>query len=347
MGLDLGVLISTLSCTCRHLRQVAASSSVSKRIPMRLAVVTVNYCCAPEILSRLEATASKIGRAGGEWWIVDNKSPDSSADLIRAGIANVRNVHLIAAEKNGGFGYGNNQVINRVLSGKIEAEYLYFLNPDAAPEQGSIEAMVRYLDEEPNVGVVGSGLLNGDGSHTDSMFRFPSFWSEIDSALAFGPVSQLLRGRRQSLGNLNESGPVDWVAGTSFMARADVFRAVGGFDEDFFLYWEEVELCHRIKQAGFAVHALPTAKVLHVGGATTGMHRPRERVPAFWHYSRNLYFQKTGAGGPLPLLNLATAICLITRRCFEALRRRPHTHPLFLRDHIRCALQFRGPSNNA
>jgi N-acetylglucosaminyl-diphospho-decaprenol L-rhamnosyltransferase len=308
---------------------------------MRLAVVTVNYCSAAEILQRLEMTASEIAAANGDWWIVDNKSPDDSAKLLRSGIVAASNVHLITAEKNGGFGYGNNLIINRVLSGEIDAEYLYFLNPDATPQLGSIQTMVSYLDVHPDIGVVGSGLLNADGSHTDSTFRFPTFWSEIESALAFGPVSRLLRDHRQSLGNLEYAGPADWVAGTSFMARVDVFRAVGGFDEDFFLYWEEVELCHRIKKAGFAIHALPSAKVLHLGGLTTGMHKPENRMPEYWHQSRNLYFEKTRSGGSLPLLNFVTALCLALRRCREALSRRPFTYPNFLKDHLRYAFARR------
>jgi GT2 family glycosyltransferase len=114
-----------------------------------------------------------------------------------------------------------------------------------------------------------------------------------------------------------------------------VFRAVGGFDEDFFLYWEEVELCHRIKKAGFAIHALPSAKVRHVGGASTGMHRREKRIPRYWHQSRNLYFRKTGTGGPLALLNIVTALSLAASRCLEILKGVSPRHPHFLRDHIR------------
>jgi hypothetical protein len=308
---------------------------------MRLAVVTVNYSCAADILGHLEATAHQISACGGEWWIVDNKSPDNSADLIRTAITGFPNVHLFVAERNGGFGYGNNQIIERVVSGEIDADYVYFLNPDATPEPGSIHAMISYLDRHADVGVVGSGLLDANGTHTDSMFRFPSFWSEMESALTFGPASRLLRRYRQSLGSLGRPGPVGWVAGTSFMVRADVFRAVGAFDEDFFLYWEEVELCHRITKAGFAIHGLPAAKVLHVGGVSTGMHRPEGRIPAYWHQSRNLYFRKTRTGGPLLLLNSAAALCLLLRRCLELMKGRQFTHPRFLRDHIRYAVGFR------
>jgi GT2 family glycosyltransferase len=225
------------------------------------------------------------------------------------------------------------------LSGEIVANYIYFLNPDATPEPGSIAKMISYLEQNKEVGVVGSGLINEDGSHTDSMFRFPSFWSEIESALSFGPVSRLLRRRRQSLGQLAAAGPVDWVAGTSFMVRSDVFRAVGGFDEEFFLYWEEVELCYRITKAGFAIHGVPDAKVRHVGGVSTGMHRAERRLPAYWHKSRNLYFQKTRTGGPLFLLNIATAMSLALQRCLEILKRKPIKHPGYLTDHIRYALE--------
>ena len=306
---------------------------------MRLAVVTVNFCCAAEILRSAQATAAQIAACGGQWWIVDNHSPDDSAAILRKALAHLTNTHLVEAPENGGFGYGNNRVINRIVSGEINAEYVYFLNPDAVPEAGSIAAMTKYLDEHPEVGAVGSGLVNEDGSHTDSMFRFPSFLSEIESALAFGPTSRLLSRCKQSLGPLATAGAVDWVAGTSFMVRADVFRAVGGFDEEFFLYWEEVELCHRIARAGFEVHGLPSAKVRHVGGVSTGMHRDDRRLPAYWHQSRNLYFQKTGTGRPLALLNAVVALCLAARRCLHFIKGAQITSPRMLSDHVRHALR--------
>jgi len=310
---------------------------------MRLAVVTVNYCCAAELVRGSKTTAAQIAQCGGEWWIVDNKSPDDSVAVLTKAIESLPNTHLIVAERNGGFGYGNNQVIRRVLSGEIQAEYIYFLNPDAIPEPSAISQMVSYLDEHSEVGVVGSGLINEDGSHTCSMFRFPSFWSEIEAALALRPVSWILRNFRQSLGELARPGPVDWVAGTSFMVRTEVLKAVGGFDEDFFLYWEEVELCHRIREAGFVIHGLPSAKVRHLAGASTGMHRPDRRIPSYWHHSRELYYRKTRGGDSLPVLNLATGICLGVRRAIDLLKgSRTHT-PGFLRDHLNHSIEsYRG-----
>jgi GT2 family glycosyltransferase len=176
------------------------------------------------------------------------------------------------------------------------------------------------------------------------MFRFPSLWSEIEYAIAFGPVSRLLRRHRQSLGALDAAGPVDWVAGTSFMIRSDVLRVVGGFDEGFFLYWEEVELCNRIAKAGFAIHGVPEAKVRHVGGVSTDMHRADRRIPAYWHHSRNLYFRTTASAGPLTFLNALVALFLTMRRFIQLTRRKPVTHPHFLRDHIKHSLEHPGRS---
>lgn len=304
---------------------------------MRLAVVTVNYCCAAEALREMAETARKIADAGGEWWIVDNKSPDDSLATLRPAIAKLPKVHLIEAPKNGGFGYGNNQVINRVLSGEIEADYIYCLNPDAIPEPGAIELMASYLDRNPKVGVVGSALLNEDGSHADSMFRFPSIWSEIESGVSFGPTSRLLKDHRVTLPVLQKAGPVGWVTGASFMARTTALKAVGGFDEDFFLYWEEVELCHRIARAGFEIHGLPNAKVRHVGGVATGVSSHGLRFPAFWHQSRNLYFRKTGAS--VAAMNVVTGLSLIARRLLQLVRGKPRTNPHMLRDHVRHSLR--------
>lgn len=304
---------------------------------MRFAAVTVNYCCADEVVRGLEATAEQITKAGGRWYIVDNCSPDNSIPVLRPALQAVENVELIEAPRNGGYGYGNNQVIKRVISGQIDTDYVYLLNPDASPEPGAIEMMVSYLDDHPEVGVVGSALTNADGSHTDSMFRFPSFLSEIESALAIGPVSRALARFRVTLPALSVPGPVDWVSGASLMVRASTLRRVGGFDEDFFLYWEEVELCHRIRNSGFEIHGVPGAKVRHIGGVSTGV-RGQARLPSYWHQSRNLFFRKTGTVGSILLLNSLVALCLAVGRCWAWLRGKPGKPPHFLRDHVRHSL---------
>ncbi len=300
---------------------------------MRLAVVTVNYRCADVLVPSIAATAEQIKQAGGTWNIVDNCSPDDSLVVLRPAVEHIDHVHLIEASRNGGFGYGNNRGVDRVLGSDPAADFVYFLNPDAIPEPGAIELMTDYLDAHPNVGVVGSALANSDGSMTESMFRFPSLLSEIESAMAIGPVSRLLARHRVPLPPLAAPGPVDWVSGASFMVRTDVLRAVGRFDEDFFLYWEEVELCHRIRKAGFEIHGLPAARVTHIGGVSTGV-VGQARIPGYWHQSRNLFFRKTGAGGSLPILNVVTAASLVVGRCWQWLRGKPGKPPHFLRDHL-------------
>lgn len=305
---------------------------------MRLAVATVNYCCAEVLVRGLRSTAAQIEHAGGIWFIVDNKSPDNSVAVLRSALKDVGNAHLIEASRNGGFGYGNNRVIERVISGDTDAAYVYLLNPDAIPEPGSVELLTSYLDDHPEVGVVGSALTNADRSPTESMFRFPSLLSEIESALAIGPVSRLLAHFRVSIPPLTDAGPVDWVSGASFMIRTDVLRAVGAFDEEFFLYWEEVELCHRIREAGFEIHGLPGATVRHIGGVSTGV-VGQVRVPGYWHQSRNLFFRKTGAAGSVLVLNVAITLSLAIGRCWQWLRGKPGKPPHFLRDHIRYALK--------
>lgn len=306
------------------------------RGPMRVAVVTVNYCCAEEIIRNLEPTARQIASARGFWFIVDNCSPDDSARSLRTAIEGVENVTLIEAGRNGGFGYGNNRVIERVIGGQIDADYVYLLNPDALPCTGSIALMASYLDDNAEVGIVGSALVDPDGNPTASMFRFPSLLSEVESALAIGPVSRLLARFRTTLPPLSAAGPVDWVSGASMMIRADVLRSIGGFDEDFFLYWEEVELCHRVRKSGFEVHGLPEARVLHIGGVSTGV-RGQSRLPGYWHQSRNTYFRKTGARSLL-FLNMVTAVSLAVGRCWQWLRGKPGKPPRFLRDHLKHAL---------
>jgi GT2 family glycosyltransferase len=106
------------------------------------------------------------------------------------------------------------------------------------------------------------------------------------------------------------------------------------FDEQFFLYWEEVDLCHRARAAGFDVSYVPDAAVVHLAGLTTGLHQPRNRVPRYWFESRAHFYRKTIGPRRLAAMNLAVASCVALRRTREALTGRTMNWPHYLRDFI-------------
>ena len=131
---------------------------------------------------------------------------------------------------------------------------------------------------------------------------------------------------------------VGWVSGTSFVVRRTVLETAGLFDETFFLYWEEVELCYRIHKSGFCIYGVPEAIVQHSGGISTGMHDPSRRTPAYWFESRNHFFHVTGLARNLTLLNLAVTCGLVVQRTHQLIRRRSLNPPHFLHDFVKFSL---------
>jgi N-acetylglucosaminyl-diphospho-decaprenol L-rhamnosyltransferase len=199
----------------------------------------------------------------------------------------------VAAPKNGGFGYGNNLGIERAFA-LGNPSYLYLLNPDTQVRPGAIASLVRFLEGNPEVGIAGSSFEGEDGGDWPIAFRFPSMLGEIDQGLNFGFVSNLLRRwatvRRMS----KENEPVDWISGASMMIRPGVFKALGGMDENYFLYFEETDFCTRARRAGFSTWYVPESRVMHIGGQSTSVAAGSSaRLPSYWFESRRRYFAVT------------------------------------------------------
>ena len=304
-----------------------------------LVVITVNYCCAREILANLPETVRQLQDIGNaEFWIVDNKSPDGSAADLIAGVDKLGLndwVKIIQAPVNGGFGAGNNIAIRQGLFADDPVELFYFLNPDAVPKPGAIAAFVDFMTERPDVGIAGGLLCDENGNIESSLFKFPSFWSEVEHGIALNVVRKLLKKHVTALPTPSEPTSVDWVAGTSFITRRAAFEKAGLFDETFFLYWEEIELCHRVKSSGFEIFAIPSVVVEHTGGVSTGMHQDDKRFPKYWFESRHHFFKTTGLVRNTTVLNVGVALAWALRRLHHGVRGRKHVTPHFLRDLIK------------
>ena len=307
----------------------------------RLVVITVNYCCADAILEGMDETVRQIRALGdSEFWIVDNLSPDGSAAVLEEAIAARAYqdvVKVIMSPKNGGFGAGNNVAINAGLNSKTPPDYFYFLNPDAVPHAGAIATFVDFMDAHPDAGIAGGRIENEFGEVEASVFRFPSFVSEMEKAISLGFVRKLLKNSVVPMEMPATSQPFDWVSGASFIARSAALAKAGGFDETFFLYWEEVELCHRVRKAGFEIYGVPAATVVHTGGVSTGMDDLERRVPRYWFESRNYFFETTGIVSSVLVLNVCVAIGFAIQRCHHFLRGKTLHSEHFLKDHIKFA----------
>lgn len=318
------------------------SGVVSGAAILDVAVIIVSYKSARLTIDALRAVAGERATPGLSIRavVVDNASGDMP-QIAQAVAANRWDswVTLIAAPRNGGFAYGNNLAIARAYA-QAPPHYVYFLNPDTQVRTGAIDCLVRFLEQRPEVGIAGSTFEGHDGSDWPIAFRFPTLFSEIDTGLSFWLVTRVLH--RWSVAVPMESVPqrVEWVAGASMMVRAAVLEAIGGLDENYFLYFEEPDFCYRARLAGFSTWYVPASRVMHIGGQSTkvqSMIGPRpERLPRWWFESRRRYFALRFGTLRAMLIDVVAALAVaagLLKRILLGRRRTAVSH--YIRDLLR------------
>jgi GT2 family glycosyltransferase len=222
--------------------------------------------------------AAGPGRPAAEVWVVDNASADGSAALVRERFPWVR---LLANAENRGFARACNQAA-RQAGGR----HVLFLNPDAEVGPGAVALLVAALDADPGAGAAGPRLVGPDGTARPSWEPFPTLSREL---------RRLLRpGRAPAAGDGGAADaaprPVDVAAGACLLVRASALAAAGWLDEAYFMYTEEVDLCRRLRDAGWRVLGVPGARVLHHGAQST-----RQAAAAMFrelYASKVRYFRK-------------------------------------------------------
>lgn len=255
--------------------------------------IILNWRTPDMTVLALEHAVAAMEAVDGMITVVDNDSGDGSFERIAAHVngAGLKRVRVVQSGRNGGFGAGNNVAMFDPLPDGKAPDYVYLLNSDAFPEPGAIAILRDYLDRHPEVGMAGSRIVGTDGALHETAFRFPSVASEFEDASQTGPVTRLLRRYVVSMPVPDCATRVDWVAGASLMMRRRMLDLIGGFDETFFLYYEETDLCRRAARAGWSTHYVPESVVEHVGSASTGM-KTWSRPPSYWFDSRQHYFRK-------------------------------------------------------
>jgi N-acetylglucosaminyl-diphospho-decaprenol L-rhamnosyltransferase len=238
-------------------------------------VSIVNHESRETVLAALAALqADAARRARLEVIVVDNVSQDGSPAAVRERFPGVE---VLERETRAGYGANHNLALARA-----EGRHVLFLNDDAQVRPGAIDALVAHLDAEPAVAVAAPRLLDGAGHPYPSLWPTPTALADLRSALRLGRPRPLpVEG--------SAPRPIGWAMGCALLVRRDAARAVGGFDERFFMYSEEVDLCVRLAHAGHATHAVPGAVVVHEGQASTGDSPERAIEMA---RSRRLYQQR-------------------------------------------------------
>ena len=224
--------------------------------------------------------------------VVDNASGDSPAIAEAIEANSWRSwVTLVVAPRNGGSAYGNNLAF-RLACDDRPLDYFHLLNPDRLVRKGAIWALVRFLEAQPDVGIAGSSFENLDGSDWPIAFRFPSFLSQSETGIQLRLASRVLRRWVVAVEMNSAPEPVDWVPGASMMIRRPVFEAMDGFDETYFLYFEETDFCFRAR-TGFPTWYVPDSRVMHIAGQSTRVtvrDAALKRLPSYWFESRRRYF---------------------------------------------------------
>jgi GT2 family glycosyltransferase len=259
---------------------------------MDLAVITVSYNTRDLLADCLDSALAGLEQSGldGKIWVVDNASADGSAEMVRLRFPCVV---LVAHDENLGFAAGNNLALKAMGFGRrVRPRHVLFLNPDTRVVGDALGSLVRAMDDRASAGAVGARLVHGDGSFQHSAFAFPGL---AQIFFDFFPLhhrlldSQLNGRYPRARYEAGRPFPVDHPLGAALMIRGDTLAQVGSFDEQYFMYCEEIDLCRRIKKAGWEIYCVPAAEVVHLVGQSTQQFRDRMFV-ALWR-SRFLMFE--------------------------------------------------------
>jgi GT2 family glycosyltransferase len=251
-----------------------------------IAVCIINYNTS-DLLR--ECLHSILVQNVDEILVVDNASADCSVEMMKAEFPSIP---LMALGKNLGFGAASNRGVKACCS-----EQIVLLNADTRMKTGSVQALRNYLEDHPQAAVIGPRILNPDSTLQTSCFHFPTplhIFLYISGLYQWIPRLPVLKQRTLQKMTSESARPVPWILGAALAFRRETFEALGGFDENFFMYFEEVDLCYRLFSQGKQIHFVPEAEIIHVGGGSTTQTRASSYIQFFAslarfyrkHYSR-------------------------------------------------------------
>ena len=228
-----------------------------------LSIIIVSWNVCELLRACLRAIADRGSNLALEVIVVDSGSNDGSPEMVRQAFPTV---NLIARPDNVGFPKGNNLGL-----AQANGRYLLLLNPDAEVQENALATMVAYMENHPHIGALGPQLLNPDGTVQSSRRRFPSLMTAFFESTWLQNIAppKLLRDYYLLDVADGETAVVDWVTGACLLTRREVYEQLGGLDEGYFMYSEELDWCRRIKDAGWEIIYLPTAQVMHHEGKSS------------------------------------------------------------------------------
>ena len=265
---------------------------------LKLCVVVLNYRRAALTIDCLATLEPEIaGRSDRRAVVIDNGSDDNSADAIEQAIQQ-RNwsswLTFVRSPINRGFAGGNN-----IGFRTHEAEYYMLLNSDARVTPCAITTMLEAMDQHPDVGAMGPRLQGPDGEPQVSCFRYRTPITEMLDAAGTGPIDRLFKSQLVAIGVFDEPMEPQWLSFACIMIRGKVIQQIGPMDENYFMYFEDIDYSRQIRKAGWRILHWPQAKVVHLRGGSSSVKsamKARKRVPRYYYESRSRYFAKFYGG---------------------------------------------------
>jgi N-acetylglucosaminyl-diphospho-decaprenol L-rhamnosyltransferase len=288
-----------------------------------VAGVVVNYNAREHLLI---CVASLLGEGVDIVIVADNGSVDGSEAVLSARYPEVK-----WAETGSNLGYGAAADLGAALS---DSTYLLVCNPDVVLDDGCVATLRRFLEARPDVAVVGPRIVDGMGALYPSARRFPDLMEALGHGFLgqFWPGNPFSRRYRMNDWDHVSARTVDWVSGACFLVRRSAWEVVGGFDQGYFMYLEDVDLCWRLGRAGWAVAYEPAAQVVHVQGVSADRHPYRMLLAhhvSMWRFARRATPASRRWVLPLVLPGLAVRFALtVARRALVGLLSRGRSVPV-------------------
>jgi len=251
-----------------------------------VAVIVVTFNSATCILPCLESLKRETANCGGSILVFDNNSSDNTAELIKAKMPEVQ---IYESERNLGFAEANNKAI-----GMVEGDYILFANPDTVMDEGALGNLIKAIKETDDAGAVVGRMRNPDGSFQSTCRRVPNtrniFFSRGSVLSKLGIPAR--NGNSYTLGDFDDKTEVPAAAATCMLVERELFERIGGFDNRFFLFAEDIDLSIRIRQNQRKVYFVPEAGATHLwgkGADVSPMRRSWHHHVAVWKFFMKHY----------------------------------------------------------
>jgi hypothetical protein len=231
---------------------------------MKLSIIIVSWNVQEDLVRCIRSIKENPPHKEFEIIVIDNASSDGTVDVLKRDFSELT---VIANKGNRGFAAANNQGIQKALG-----QYILLLNPDTIVHYGSLDALTGFMDNHLDVGACGPKLLNADGTMQPSVRHFPTFRGALHRHTVlrnFGAFRRQYEDWQMEDFGYDRQADVDQLMGAALLIRRSAMAQTGPMDERFFMYYEEVDLCYRLKTAGWRVVFVPEATITHLGGCSS------------------------------------------------------------------------------